>query len=127
MNNSIFTIYPYKTVGGGWAFDDEKVGLLHEPFVAGADDLLSILSNGADKMAVTFSDKWFPDHQLVLEQLSQDELLKLGVIDSLEEHVPSGTFYKEPTRQHVLWLCPALNKYYPDSPNTIYFKFKALI
>lgn len=126
MQNSIFTIYPYRTEGNGWAFDDETVGLVREPFVAGADDLLSLLSGGAPKMAVTFSDQWFPDHLLVLEQMTKEELVSAGILRSVDDEVPSGTFYKQPEREHMLWLCPALNKYYSVSPETIYFKFKCL-
>ena len=32
--NSIFTIAPYR-FEGTWVFDDERVGLVREPFVAG--------------------------------------------------------------------------------------------
>ena len=32
MNNSLMVIFPYKTAGI-WAFDDESVGLVREPFV----------------------------------------------------------------------------------------------
>ena len=35
MKNSIFVIKPYKW-NGMWVFDDERVGLDKEPFVAGA-------------------------------------------------------------------------------------------
>ena len=39
MNNSIFVIRPYKS-NGMWVFDDERVGLDKEPFVAGADTMI---------------------------------------------------------------------------------------
>jgi hypothetical protein len=35
--NSIHVIHPYKHAGV-WAFDDPAVGLVREPFVAGADN-----------------------------------------------------------------------------------------
>ena len=37
--NSILAIHPYKTEGV-WVFDDPKVGLVQEPFVSGADDII---------------------------------------------------------------------------------------
>jgi hypothetical protein len=40
--NSIFAIHPYKSQGL-WVFDDERVGLIQEPFVAGADVIIEQL------------------------------------------------------------------------------------
>ncbi len=37
--NSINVIAPYKHLGM-WIFDDERVGLVKEPFVAGADAMM---------------------------------------------------------------------------------------
>lgn len=37
--NAIRAIYPYKD-SGLWVFDDERVGLDKEPFIAGADTLI---------------------------------------------------------------------------------------
>ena len=37
--NSINIIKPYKYLDM-WVFDDEKVGLLQEPFISGADTLI---------------------------------------------------------------------------------------
>lgn len=39
VQNSIFVIQPYR-YSGLWVFDDEKVGLVHEPFVSGVDDII---------------------------------------------------------------------------------------
>jgi hypothetical protein len=37
--NAINVIYPYKH-DGLWVFDDERAGLIQEPFVAGADRII---------------------------------------------------------------------------------------
>jgi hypothetical protein len=37
--NALIAIYPYK-FEGLWVFDDEKVGLVQEPFVSGADEII---------------------------------------------------------------------------------------
>jgi hypothetical protein len=37
--NSINVIHPYKHEGM-WVFDDERVGLIQAPFVAGADRII---------------------------------------------------------------------------------------
>jgi len=39
MANAIMVIYPYKHQGV-WVFDDEIVGLVQEPFVSGADEII---------------------------------------------------------------------------------------
>jgi prepilin-type N-terminal cleavage/methylation domain-containing protein len=43
MNNSIFVIKPYKWECM-WVFDDPVVGLVREPFVAGADTMIDVAS-----------------------------------------------------------------------------------
>lgn len=37
--NALVAIYPYK-YEGLWVFDDQKVGLVQEPFVSGADEII---------------------------------------------------------------------------------------
>ncbi len=39
--NAIFVIKPYRWEGM-WVFDDERVGLVKEPFVGGADTLIDM-------------------------------------------------------------------------------------
>lgn len=123
--NSIFTIHPYRTSKTGWAFDDDAVGLVREPFVAGADNFLSLLAGEADKMEVTFSADWFPSHQVKLVKLSNKELIELHILDEGQSLI-SGTYYKDNTTGHLMWLCPALNKYIDPSPNTIYVQYNSL-
>ena len=40
--NQITVIHPYKS-SGVWAFDDESVGLVREPFVSGADEVIELM------------------------------------------------------------------------------------
>jgi hypothetical protein len=42
--NAINVISPYKHLGM-WDFDDERVGLVKEPFVAGADTMMICCSD----------------------------------------------------------------------------------
>jgi hypothetical protein len=56
MKNSIFVIRPHKW-NGMWVFDDERVGLDREPFVAGADTMIDTavaLKRGKVKESVYF-------------------------------------------------------------------------
>lgn len=123
MNNSIYTIEVYKHQGM-WVFDDDRVGLVKEPFVAGADTLIDKLyldiSKGDEsfmtvpRVTLIFSDKPFPNHKfevILLETATLNE-------------GSGGTWYHSKTHDQTLWLCPALNLYYPKSPETIYVDYK---
>lgn len=110
MKNSIFSIDVYKE-GVMWAFDDARVGLKKEPFVAGADTLIDKLAGKKKKITLIFSDKPFPSATLQVERTS-----KPGKI--------VGTDYYCNQLDHTLWLCPALNLYYPKSPKRLYIEYK---
>jgi hypothetical protein len=64
--NALFVIFPYKH-HGVWVFDDERVGLIHEPFVAGADAILDVLTADlprADQgVKLVFSAAPFPGYR----------------------------------------------------------------
>jgi hypothetical protein len=117
-NNSLFVIHPYKEQGQ-WMFDDESVGLFREPFVAGADTLMERISKeqfgGADKLTLIFSEKPIPNATVVLE---------------IAETVPHNPLQPQEygTDYHYegepVWLCPALNKYFPESPKEIWISAK---
>ncbi|HEX5151290.1 MAG TPA: DUF6717 family protein [Parafilimonas sp.] len=107
-NNSIFTINPYRW-NNGWVFDDERVGLDKEAFVAGADTLLDRIINGRDSVTAIFSGKKFPTAQLELTFIEGDA---------------TGSIYWCEQFQHQLWLCPALFLYYPVAPKRIYLQVK---
>lgn len=115
LANAIHTIFPYKK-GGQWMFDDARVGLVEEAFVAGADefldracDALGINERARKKgVKVLFSTTKFP---------GSAQLEKVGGGPDV------GTDYiTEDPIDGVLrvWLCPALNLYYPQSPKNLY-------
>lgn len=111
MKNSIFTISPYKHYGG-WVFDDDRVGLVKEAFVAGADTLLDKMAEGRDRVTLNFADFPFPDHDVMVDRVE-------AVDTDIEGY---GTNYYCKEFDHDLWLCPALNLYYPESPKQIFIK-----
>jgi Family of unknown function (DUF6717) len=106
--NSIFTIAPYR-FQGTWVFDDERVGLVREPFVAGADLILDLLSAGipdaVNGFRLVFSAKPFPGYQA-------------RFVRGRAEH--EGHWYSWPEREMEGWLCPALFKYFSTAPPEIY-------
>jgi hypothetical protein len=107
--NAIKTISIFKK-GKAWVFNDKLVDLKEEPFVAGADTLLDRIAGDNKKVEATFSETKFPGSQLTLEYVSGK--------------VSSGTIYFCKELDHELWLCPALWKYFENSPQTIFLQTK---
>lgn len=114
--NSILILYPYKTPEGDWVFDDANVGLKAEPFVCGADDIISevVKENeipNADKgFKLLFSPTAFPNHDVKLEWRRAES---------------GGNWYYSERLNQNAWLCPALYKYFPAAPPELYAKAEA--
>jgi hypothetical protein len=110
--NSLLVIHPYK-VGGVWVFDDPRVGLAQEPFVAGADEILDRMVEGIPDaesgVTIFFSASPFPG--------SQHEFHRRR-----EEH--DGNWYYSPQYDIEGWLCPALFKYFDEAPERLYAQVK---
>jgi hypothetical protein len=110
--NAISVIAPYKYLGM-WVFDDEKVGLVQEPFVGGADQILDRVVNGIPNaeagFILLFSSTPFPAHQFRLSWQRSDG---------------NGNYYYSHAHDMEGWLCPALLKYFAELPKEIYFQVK---
>jgi hypothetical protein len=107
-NNAIRVIQPYHT-HGTWVFDDKATGLKAEVFVHGIpeiiDRLVADIPNARAGFRLTFSDREFPGHELVVER---------------GEARDGGHFYVDPKSGRRGWLCPALLKYFREAPARIY-------
>ncbi len=112
--NSITVIKPYKWEGL-WVFDDDRVDLVKEPFVAGADTLIDLavqrkgIANATDGFLMLFSATPFPSADLQLEWV-REEL--------------DGNVYLWREEGHEGWLCLALLKYFDDAPANLYVQLK---
>ena len=120
MNNAIFVIKPYKW-NGMWVFDDERVGLDKEPFVAGADSMIDTavqlkgIPNAEDGFLMVFSADPFPDADFDLDWVREDS----------GGNVYKGRFEVDGEAKELEgWLCPALNLYYPDPPQKLYVQVR---
>ena len=111
--NALRVIHPYK-YEGIWVFDDEKAGLVQEPFVSGADTVIDRMVEempGAEQgFTLIFSDNPFPGYQVEFEWRR-------------EEH--GGNWYYTRALNMEGWLCPALFKYFDAAPPKLYAQFKA--
>ena len=108
--NSIMIVTPYR-YDGTWVFDDPRVGLVREPFVAGMPEMIDVLVadiSDADKgFRLLFSAKPFPGYQQ-----------KLMWVRGGSE----GNYYRSENPPMEGWLCPALFKYFVEAPQEIYVK-----
>lgn len=119
MNNSLMVIYPYLD-NGMWVFDDDAVGLVKEPFVAGVPEILEALlvkekiPNPESGFRLIFSATPFPGHQLVAVRLREDVGGNWYGVES-----PEGAEGAEG------WLCPAMFKYFSQAPDSLYIRVES--
>jgi len=112
MANVMNVIYPYK-YNGTWVFDDEKFGLLQEPFVSGADDIIEKMTaklyNAENGFILLFSSTPFPGYQIEFEWRREES---------------GGNWYDSKLLGIEGWLCPAMFKYFDAAPTCLYAQFK---
>ena len=112
--NAIMVILPYK-YQGLWVFDDATVGLVREPFIAGADAIIDKaleqkgIKNGANGFRLLFSVHPFPGYDFEFEWNRAGD---------------GGNWYYARAFDMEGWLCPALLKYFETAPKRIYAKFE---
>jgi hypothetical protein len=111
--NAINVIAPYKH-HGMWVFDDPRVGLVQEPFVAGADTMIDRvvddIPNAEQGFTLIFSASPFPGHQHRLDWQRGDT---------------EGNWYYSEELKSEGWLCPALLLYFNEAPKHLYVQVKA--
>ncbi|ACK71753.1 conserved hypothetical protein [Gloeothece citriformis PCC 7424] len=110
MQNSIMLIIPYR-YEGMWVFDDDKVGLVREPFVSGIPEMIDILvkdiTNAEQGFRLLFAATPFPGYQIELNWLREEF---------------GGHWYSWREQGLEGWLCPALFKYFSQAPLKLYCK-----
>jgi hypothetical protein len=103
-------IEPYRH-DGAWVFDDDRVGLVKEPFVVGItemiDRLVADIRDAEKGFILRFASVPFDDYQECLTWLRADPV--------------EGNWYESEQGEEG-WLCPALFWYFPSPPATIYVK-----
>jgi len=111
--NAINIISPYK-YHGMWVFDDARVGLVQEPFVSGADTwidrVVADIPDAENGFTLIFSSAPFPGHQYRLDWRRAES---------------GGNWYYSADLDMEGWLCPALFRYFPDAPASLYAQIKA--
>jgi hypothetical protein len=107
--NALFAIRIYNN-HGLWVFDDEKRGLVKEPFVAGMPEIIEAvtahLPDAKSGFNAVFSPTPLPTYEAELTWQSYDG--------------NDGNWYKEEKTGLRGWLCPALLKFFPKAPVKLY-------
>jgi hypothetical protein len=107
-------IFPYKH-NQTWVFDDERMGLVQEPFVSGVPEMIEVLIRGIDNVdegfKLLFSASPFPGYQAELTWLKEEY---------------NGNWYAWNQNNMEGWLCPALFKYFNQPPEKIYCQAESL-
>ena len=110
MQNAVFSLRPYRWQNM-WVFDDERVGLVKEPFVMGIPEIIdksvAHLKNPEAGFTLLFNNTGLPSADVVLKKENSDS---------------GGTWYQQEGTGLKGWLCPALFQYYPQAPDTLYIK-----
>jgi hypothetical protein len=114
VGNQIHAIPPYRQAST-WVFDDPAVGLKAEPFVSGIPQMIDALIQDiplADRgFRLLFSAAPFPGYQVELVRLRSEY---------------GGNWYRWTATNMEGWLCPALAKYFPEPPSTLYARAEGL-
>ncbi|BBD57827.1 hypothetical protein NIES2109_05950 [Nostoc sp. HK-01] len=114
MTNSMMVIFPYRH-NQTWVFDDERLGLVQEPFVSGVPEMIDILVQGIanveEGFKLLFSASPFPGYQAELTWLREEY---------------NGNWYLWREKGLEGWLCPALFKYFEQAPAKIYCQAEGL-
>jgi hypothetical protein len=102
--NAINVIAPYKHLGT-WVFDDPRVCLSQEPFVAGADTMIdrvvADIPDAEHGFTLIFSITPIPGHQYRLDWKRGEN---------------GGNWYYAEQLEIEGWHCPALLKYFTEAP-----------
>jgi len=113
-DNAILIIKPY-WYNGTWVFDDERVNLYREPFVAGIPEMINRITkdipNAKNGFRLLFSASPFPGYQMRLTWRRKEN---------------GGNWYYSEDLKMEGWLCPALFKYYKKAPKEICAKAEAI-
>ena len=114
MPNQINVIVPYWH-HGTWVFDDERTGLVQEPFVCGVpemiDDLVRDIPDARSGFRLLFSAAPFPGYQRKLMWLRDES---------------GGNWYRSDGPKSESWLCPALFRYVDQAPPELFVKAEPL-
>lgn len=114
--NAVKFIQLYKK-GSTWGFDEPALGLIFEPFILGASELLEYMIQNLE----TLENKETP--QIVFAENLPDYDYKVYI----KEDLGTSAWYTYTNKEGEVmdfYLCPCLTLYFSIPPSTICVKFK---
>jgi len=132
MENAVHRITVYRKAKS-WVFDEPALGLIAEPFVAGASEIITSIKRAKNirrrTLDITFSQGYlpFPDATLVCtEKVREVEYYKdrRGVLRfyTPKDAKYTSAFYKVVGTDQTCWLCPAQLKFFNNVAQMINIK-----
>jgi hypothetical protein len=110
-NDALLVIEPYR-YEDAWVFDEPRVGLQREPFVAGITEMIDRLvvniPSAAAGFRLIFAAAPFEGDQTALTWLRADPV--------------EGHWYRADDQGDEGWLCPALFWFFAEAPKKIYVR-----
>ena len=116
MKNSIFSIRPFLKKGSGiWVFTEPDLGLHEEAFVGDINTMINAMLKRAGlpkgkQFTGLFSGDEFPGVQMHMSWVRGD---------------CGGNWYRDALLEIEGWLCPALFKFFGNTPKNIYVRAEA--
>jgi hypothetical protein len=115
---------------GGWAFDDERYGLVAEALIEGADTLVDRLlswrgASASNKALLRFSDGAYTEigHSWLGHDGPWVFMKKVGESNGGTDYEVVDPMF---VAGHRVWLCPALLCYYAVAPQSLTLDLRAL-
>jgi hypothetical protein len=126
--NEMFVINAYRQ-GKTWMFDDKQRGLVAEPFVLGASELIQKyldrkgMKRRRRNVQLLFSLQPFPEAEVILTCVEKcyPYVLHLEKQKKTYKKAPTSAYYTDQD-SHLCWLCPAQLKFFGSVADVIYAK-----
>jgi hypothetical protein len=114
--NTINVISPYWLDDvNTWVFDDERFGIIQEPFVQGVPAIINAvvkdIPNAKDGFRLLFSNFPFPEYDLILKY---------------DDEEYGGWWYTAHGMKGKGWLCAAAQNYFDGPPAEIFVKVEEI-
>lgn len=114
-NFGILELFVYKDERFRWVFDDESNHLAQEPFVAGMDEVIDLLTE-------KFPNHGYDGIKLFMQEFATAETDAIELTHHTACHHPllgQSNYYWCKELDKKVWLCPNLYKYVTETPQVI--------
>ncbi len=108
-NNVVNILYPYRSKQGIWAFDDEQLGIVGEPFIGEINIMIDMYAKGSKNLIIYISSNPLPGQSLSLTKYNDGGTEGLYQLDGTEI---------------IGYLCPCTLNYFPGYPERIYARIE---